>query len=104
MEWVCPPQTSITTHRRVTVRRISATSFWASAWLRNSFTYFILSQEVHQCLKIHEGAGGFLFVHLADGEAHVHQHVFPRQRIGQVGHTGFARDAAEIHRSEERRV
>src|SRR5271170_6359201 len=41
MVWVWPPQTSISTQRRVVIRRISATIFFASASSRYSSRYFM---------------------------------------------------------------
>ena len=41
IEWVCPPQTSMSTHGRVTMRRISSTILPASASLRYSSRNFM---------------------------------------------------------------
>src|ERR1039458_6562532 len=122
MEWVWPPQTSISTQGRVWMRRISATILAATSPSRYSSRYFIAVaplgrrdqdrririldlvddgrlqfRELVQFLQRLVGPLGLGLVHLADGEAEAHHDILPGLRIRHVLQAGFARDAAELH-------
>src|ERR1035437_2670644 len=125
MEWVCPPQTSINTHGRVWMRRISATILVATSPSRYSSRYFIavapLDESTHgrplsrfnlvylfhngrvqlvELVEFHQrlvGSFRFRLIDAADGEADMHQNVFSGLRLRQVFKAGLAHNAAELH-------
>src|ERR1017187_3584035 len=122
MEWVWPPQTSISTQGRVWMRRISATILAATSPSRYSSRYFIAVaplgrrdqdrgirildlvddgrlqfRELVQFLQRLVGPLGLCLIHLADGEADVHQDILAGLRLRHILQAGFARDAAELH-------
>src|ERR1017187_3967725 len=122
MEWVWPPQTSISTQGRVWMRRISATILAATSPSRYSSRYLIAVaplgrrdqdrririlevvddgrlqfRELVQFLQRLVGPLCLCLIHLAYGEADVHQDILSGLRIRHVLQAGFAGDAAELH-------
>src|ERR1017187_881353 len=106
MECVWPPQTSMSVHGRVTVRRISPTSVAASRPSRYSSRYFmgffrrLARSEFGELAHFAEdlvSARSLFFIHAADGEADVHHHVIAEGGFRQIFEAGFAENAAEVH-------
>src|SRR6266702_2908795 len=122
MEWVWPPQTSISTHGRVWMRRISATILPATSPSRYSSRYFIavapfgrpsqgraivwldlidngglkLAELVQFSQRLIRSLGLGL-VDPADGKSDMHQNVFSGLRLRHIFQASFAHDAAELY-------
>src|SRR4051794_23886038 len=94
MEWVWPPQTSMRTQGRETVRQISSSSLRASAASRYSSRCFIEVSHVGEEL---EGAGGLVGVYFGDREAGMDQDVVAELCLGQVLEASLAGHTTEIH-------
>src|ERR1017187_6797033 len=122
MEWVCPPHTSISTHGRVWMRRISATILPATSPSRYSSRYFIASAPLGRTgqswailwfdlvdygrLKLGKlvellqrlvGPLRLRFIHAANGKSNMHQDVLAGLRLRDILQAGFAHDAAKLH-------
>src|SRR5262249_47251039 len=96
MEWVCPPQTSISTHRRVAASRMRRSSGAEMAPSRYSSRYFIA-----EILQHFQRTRRLLGVDFRDGEADVDQHELAGPRIGHVLQADGAGNAAEPDLAEQ---
>src|SRR3954447_1678046 len=94
IECVCPPQTSISTHGRVTLRRMSSRILRASPLSRYSSRCFI---ELPHFLEKPQRPCRLLRIDPADRKPGMHQHVVSDRRLGQVGETRLPRHSAEIY-------
>src|SRR5512144_958267 len=85
--WVWPPQISISTQGRVTLRAIRSNRARAMRGSRNSSRYFI--DQLEDPLR-------FFRIDLADGKTHVNQHVIARDRIRDEIQVSLPGDATEL--------
>src|SRR3990170_8558127 len=106
--WVCPPQTSMIVHGRVTVRAISSRRPRAIRSSRYSSTNLIahsfrILRQVDALEVPHLGqervlAGGLLLIHDRDREADVDHDVAVQPDLRRVLEARFATDPAEVDR------
>src|SRR5689334_389054 len=85
--WVWPPQISISTQGRVTLRAMRSNSSRAIRGSRNSSRYFIEQLE---------NPPRFFGIHLADGKPHVDQHVIAQGGFRDEVQVRLAGNAAEL--------
>src|SRR5579864_5145060 len=98
MVWVCPPQTSMIVHGRVTWRRMACASCSAAFWSRYSLRYFteFLPQRP-KLFEVFEDSLRLDLVDDADGESHVNKHIRPHFGLWGVRQIDLFANAAKVH-------